>query len=92
MTSEGFSPSTLTITQGTTVTFTNTDTSSHRPASNPHPTHTGYPEEGTCSGSSFDSCDPIATGESWSFTFNEEGTWNYHDHMSPGLTGTIIVE
>ncbi len=92
ITSSGFSPSTLTVAQGTTVTFVNEDSSAHRPASNPHPSHTGYPEEGTCSGSAFDSCTNLAEGESWSFTFNQIGEWGYHDHLNSGLSGTIIVE
>ncbi|MSR86093.1 hypothetical protein EXS74_01715 [Candidatus Woesearchaeota archaeon] len=92
ITSSGFSPSTLTVTQGTTVTFINKDSSAHRPATNPHPAHTGYPEEGTCSGSAFDSCSSLGEGESWSFTFDEIGEWDYHDHLNSGLSGTIIVE
>ena len=90
--SSGFSPSTLTISKGTTVTFINRDSSTHQPASNPHPAHTGYPEEGTCSGSAFDSCNGLSQGESWSFTFDEVGTWRYHDHLNSGMAGTIIVQ
>ena len=26
------------------------------------------------------------------FTFNEKGSWNYHDHLVTGLFGKIIVE
>lgn len=92
ITANGFNPSTLTIAKGTTVTFTNTDTNPHRVASNPHPVHTDYPTTGGCVGSTFDSCANIAPGESWSFTFDEVGTWGYHDHLNPGTTGTIIVE
>ena len=91
ITSDGFSPSSVTIVKGTTVTFINMDSSAHRPASNPHPAHTGYPEESDCAGSAFDPCENIAAGESWSFTFNEVGSWGYHDHPSSGMTGTITV-
>jgi len=31
-------------------------------------------------------------GESWSFKFDEGGTWKYHDHLNPGATGMIVVE
>lgn len=91
ITSQGFSPSTLTIAKGTTVTFINMDSSPHQPASNPHPTHTGYPITGGCVGSTFDACTNLAAGESWSFTFNEVGSWEYHDHLNPGMSGTITV-
>lgn len=90
--SSGFSPNTLTINVGDTVTFVNKDSTTHWPASNIHPTHTLYPESGGCIGSKFDACNSLAQGETFSFTFNEKGSWNYHDHLQPGLTGTIIVK
>ncbi len=92
ITSAGFNPSTVTIKAGDKVTFTNKDTSTHWPASAVHPTHTDYPETGGCIGSKFDACKGLAQGESWSFTFNEKGSWNYHDHLNPSLKGTIVVE
>jgi len=92
ITSSSFSPKTLTITAGETVKFTNKDSRSSWPASAVHPTHTVYPETGGCIGSKFDACKGLAQDESYSFTFNEKGTWNYHDHSKPGMTGTIIVE
>jgi plastocyanin len=98
ITSSGFSPSTLTVTTGDTVTFTNRDSSPHWPASNVHPTHTVYPGSGiTKCGTAeesgiFDACRGLAQGESWSFTFNEKGTWSYHDHLHPSLGGKIIVQ
>ena len=92
ITSSGFSPSTLTINSGDTVTFTNKDTAEHWPASAVHPTHVAYPESGGCIGSKFDACKNLAAGESWSFTFNQVGTWKYHDHLNPGTTGTIVVQ
>ena len=92
MSSTGFSPNSLTVKAGDTVTFVNKDTNQHWPASAVHPTHTVYPESGGCIGSKFDACKGLAEGESWSFVFNEEGTWKYHDHLSSSLTGTIAVE
>lgn len=95
-TNTGYSPSTLTISVGDTVIFLNKSNSQNWPASDRHPTHTNYPGSGiTKCGSSttiFDACKELASGESYSFTFNEIGTWNYHDHLQPGKTGTIIVE
>ena len=82
----------MTIKTGTTVTFTNEDSNQHWPASAMHPTHTAYPESGGCIGSKFDACKGLAQGESFSFTFNEIGSWGYHDHLRASMTGKIVVE
>lgn len=92
ITPSGFSPNTLTINAGDTVTFVNKDSTLHWPASAVHPTHTVYPESGGCIGSKFDACKGLAQGETFSFTFNQKGAWKYHDHLNPGLTGTIVVQ
>src|SRR3989338_7134074 len=93
MTADAFTPNTLTINAGDTVTWTNKDTNAHWPASAMHPTHEVYPETGGCIGSTFDACKEIAPGESWSFTFNQAGSWKYHDHLNPaGPKGTIVVQ
>ena len=92
ITAAGFEPKTLTVKAGTTVTFVNEDSSKHWPASAMHPTHAVYQESGGCIGSKFDACKGLEAGESFSFTFNEKGSWNYHDHLRPSNTGKIIVE
>jgi plastocyanin len=92
ITSSGFSPRVLKINTGETVTFINKDTTEHWPASGMHPTHTHYPEEGGCIGSTFDACEGLEPGESYSFTFHHKGEWDYHDHLNSGFTGTILVE
>jgi len=89
--SAGFSPSSLTINVRDIVVFVAVDGSNRWPASAVHPTHIVYPEGGGCIGSAFDSCEGIANGDSWPFTFNEVGSWGYHDHLSPGKTGLITV-
>ncbi|MBX4187953.1 MAG: cupredoxin domain-containing protein [Candidatus Doudnabacteria bacterium] len=83
MTDAGFTPATLTIKKGDTVTFTNNGTKAIWPASAPHPTHTDYPE--------FDPKKQITVGASWSFTFTKVGTWKYHDHLNPTKFGSITV-
>ncbi len=95
--SSGFSQKILEINQGDSVKFINKDSSSHWPATAMHPTHTVYPgsdikkcdtaEESDI----FDSCRGLKQGEEWSFTFNEKGNWNYHDHLAASLKGTIVV-
>jgi plastocyanin len=98
MTSSGFSPNAITISKGDTVTFVNADGGSYWPASAIHPTHTVYPGSNInkCATDErskiFDACENIKQGESWSFTFNEVGEWNYHDHNNPSRTGTIVVQ
>lgn len=96
MSSSGFSPKELTISKGDTVTFLSVDSSGRWPASAFHPTHTAYPGSSIlkCGTESdiFDSCGPVAEGEDFTFTFDEAGSWNYHDHKNPSTTGTIVVE
>lgn len=91
ITAAGFSPSTLTIKAGDTVTWINKDTAQHWPASALHPTHAVYPEPGGCFASKFDACKGLEAGESFSFTFTHVGEWKYHDHLNPTLFGTIAV-
>ncbi|MDO8511591.1 MAG: cupredoxin domain-containing protein [Nanoarchaeota archaeon] len=92
ITADGFSPKTITVKAGDTVTFFNEDSNQHWPASAMHPTHNVYPESGGCIGSKFDACKGLEQGESFSFTFNEKGSWKYHDHLSVSSTGTVVVE
>ncbi len=92
ITESGFNPSTLTINAGETVTWINNGITPAWPASAFHPAHNAYPGGGGCIGSKFDACRGLKQGETYSFTFNQKGAWKYHDHLSPGDTGTIIVE
>lgn len=80
----GFSPRTLTIKAGDSVTFINEDTEEHWPASDDHPAHQIYP--------GFDPKRALCPSERWSFKFDRAGTWGMHDHLFSSLRGTIIVE
>ncbi len=94
---QGFSPANITIPLGTTVTFVNQNTKSMWVASAMHPTHILY--SGTSlsqhcpdkDNSTFDQCAAVEKGNSFSFTFNKEGVWKYHNHTSGGDRGTITV-
>ena len=94
---QGFSPSSITVAVGTTITFVNQSTNDMWVASAMHPTHTVY--SGTSlsqhcpdtDNATFDECKGDAPGSSFSFTFNKEGVWNYHDHLNGSWTGTVIV-
>lgn len=81
---EGFSPDTLTVPAVTTVVFTNNGQGLHWPASDPHPTHTNL--------SALDSKKGLATGETFSFTFEKPGTYTMHDHLTASHKATIIVQ
>lgn len=78
-----FRPEKVTIKKGTKVFFNNATQKPHQPASDDHPTHQKYP--------GFDPKKEIPPAESWSFTFNNVGTWGYHDHLTPTAKGTIVV-
>lgn len=87
-----YRPKMLVVHKGETVTWTNKGTRGNWPASDNHPTHGKYPAPGGCIGSKFDACKGLAPGESFTFQFDRTGVWNYHDHLAPGLVGTIDVE
>ncbi|HEC65681.1 MAG TPA: hypothetical protein ENI23_10315 [bacterium] len=75
-----FSPRTLEISAGETVTFTNNSNRNMWVASDPHPIHTAF--------SAFDSKGNL---DSYSFTFDSAGEYEYHNHSGSSHTGTIIV-
>ncbi len=72
-----FSPSTLTIKVGDTVTWTNQDAAKHTVTSD--------------SGSELNS-ELLGKGRSYSHTFATAGTYNYHCTPHPYMTGKVIVE
>ena len=82
-TEEGFSPATVTVTEGDTVIFKNKTSQPFWPASNVHPTHTNFPD--------FDPRQPVSPSDSWSFTFTKAGTYKYHDHIVSTFEGEITV-
>ncbi|MBI5369712.1 hypothetical protein HZA85_00770 [Candidatus Uhrbacteria bacterium] len=96
-TEQGFSPKSIAVTLGTSVTFVNQSSGGMWVASAAHPTHIVY--SGTSlsqhcpdtTSSAFDACAAVASGDSFSFTFNKEGAWKYHNHMDASQTGVVIV-
>lgn len=79
----GFSPENISIRVGDTLTFTTTTGKEFWPASDLHPTHGIYPE--------FDPRKPVSPNDSWSFQFNKQGEWRFHDHLNSLYTGKIKV-
>ena len=101
---EGFSPETVTVSQGDVVQFVNDSTNDMWVASAVHPTHEEYsgttreehcatPAAGTSTAvdtdDAFDQCE---AGNEYSFTFDQIGSWGYHNHLVPQDTGTVIVQ
>ncbi len=71
-----FNPATITVQKGTTVTWIQKDSTRH----------TATSDEGI-----FDS-GLLSLDQSWSYTFNEAGTFKYHCTPHPNMKGTIVVE
>jgi plastocyanin len=70
-----FQPASLQIAAGTTVTWTNADSTAHTVTSD---------------NGAFDS-GPLAPGASFTQTFDTPGTYTYHCQIHPFMTATIIV-
>ncbi|MEK7557150.1 MAG: plastocyanin/azurin family copper-binding protein, partial [Patescibacteria group bacterium] len=79
-----YAPSSVRVPVGSTVTFVNNGQAAHWPASDLHPTHQILP--------GFDAKRGLSTGETYSFTFTQLGTWVCHDHLNPQLKCTVVVE
>lgn len=98
-TDQGFSPASVTVAEGQTVTWVNRSSGNMWVASGVHPTHALYDgtnanthcAAGYAGGTPFDECAAIGAGASYSFTFTKTGDWKYHNHMSTGDTGEVIV-
>ena len=80
----GFTPATIKVTAGTTVTWTNSDKKPHRVASDPYPTNNGLP--------GFDSNIALNQKDTYSYTFDKAGVFTYHDQLNPTtFKGSVIV-
>jgi plastocyanin len=72
-----FTPASLTVKAGTTVTWTNKDDIPHGIAS---------------SSNAFTRSKALDTNDSFSFTFTTPGTYQYFCYIHPHMVGTIVVE
>ncbi|OHB21914.1 MAG: hypothetical protein A2939_01440 [Parcubacteria group bacterium RIFCSPLOWO2_01_FULL_48_18] len=82
ITKDGFSPKTTAIHVDDVVRWINIDTGYHWPASDPHPTHTAL--------AGFDASGNLASGETYSYQFEQPGYFVYHDH-APALAGEELI-
>lgn len=83
ITQNGFEPANLSIKKGTIVTWLNTDQSIHQIAANPHPTSEDLPSLIS---------EILNNDQSYQYTFEETGTFGYHDKLKPTINGTIEVK
>jgi plastocyanin len=72
-----FSPADIAVKKGDTVTWTNNDAAAHNVAETDG-------RDGPKSGN-------LNKGESYSFTFNDVGTFKYNCSIHPQMTGTVTV-
>jgi plastocyanin len=77
-----FTPNSLTVAPGTTVTWKNTDRAIHVVCS-------GKPSDDTC-GKVFEE-DSLKPGKTFQFTFADAGTYDYFCTLHPWMTGQVIV-
>ncbi|MGH9877463.1 MAG: cupredoxin domain-containing protein, partial [Nitrososphaerales archaeon] len=89
-----WSPSTLTVAKGTTVTWKNEDGAGHTVTGATDPKDAGTWGSITVGGNKFDTApNPflIPPGAEWSFTFTEEGEFPYVCQVHPWMIGKVIV-
>jgi plastocyanin len=72
-----FSPATLAVKTGTTVTWTNRDSANHTVTENDS-------QPGPSSGS-------LSNGQTYSYTFSKAGTYKYFCSIHPNMTATVTV-
>ena len=83
VTANGFSPNSVTVKSGTQITWVNKTDSMVTVNSNPHPVHNLYPQL---------NLGRFGPSQSVLVTLDKPGTYTYHNHLDPIITGKIIVE
>jgi plastocyanin len=82
-TNSGFQPANLSVQSGSKVTIKNISSRPLQFDSDPHPQHTEDPELNV---------GLVPAGQSVTITVTAKGSHGYHNHLSAGDTGTLIVE
>jgi plastocyanin len=70
-----FNPASVSVTAGTTITWTNKDAIGHTVTSD-----TGLFDSGT-----------VAASGTYQYTFSTAGTFSYHCKIHPGMTASVTV-
>ena len=76
LTTTAYNPSPLTVASGTTVRWTNDDTTAHTSTSNTAAWTSGN----------------LNPGDHFDFVFQTAGTFTYHCAIHPGMVGTVVVQ
>ncbi|MFI5270652.1 MAG: cupredoxin domain-containing protein [Candidatus Saccharimonadales bacterium] len=85
ITDSGFVPATVTIKVGQAVVWTNDAVTSHFVISDdPVPLKAGEPQP--------NSVQSIKPGDTYSYVFNQAGSYGYHDTIDPSFQGTVVVK
>jgi plastocyanin len=77
-----FTPASVTIPKGTTVTWVNQDTTNHQILND---------ATGTIGQGALFSSNSLTKGTGYSFKFDNPGTYPYHCSIHPQMKGTVIV-
>ena len=72
-----FTPASITVKKGTTVTWTNQDSTAHTVTET--------------DGQDGPKSSELGNGQAYSFTYNTAGTFKYHCSIHPDMTGTVTV-
>lgn len=72
-----FNPSDITVKKGTTVTWTNQDSTGHTVTES--------------DGQTGPASQVLGSGQTYSFTFNQAGTFHYHCTIHSEMTGSVTV-
>lgn len=80
----GFEPETLSVKQGTKVTWVNKDQALHQIAANP------FPKNGT--GPRSVRSEILNNLQTYTYTANTAGSFSYHDQLHPTINGTLVVK
>jgi plastocyanin len=76
LTTTAYAPNPVTVPVGSTLTWTNNDTTAHTSSAD---------------GGAWDS-GPIDPGRTFTMTFSSAGTFRYHCNIHPGMVGTVNVQ
>ena len=95
----GFSPSSVTVSEGQGVTWTNQSSRTMWVASAMHPAHTIYDgtnkdthcAAGYAGEAPFDQCVAVPAEGSYTLTFTKAGDWKYHNHTNATDFGSVVV-
>jgi len=92
-----FNPATISVPKGTTITWTNEDTVAHTvttgtPPPSASPTASGASPAALSSGDGRINSGRVENLKTFSFTFNEAGTFTYFCAVHPRMVATVTVQ